>query len=132
MVRLGLDKVQAIQAFVIPQTMTDVLASQGIIGKLFPTMPLYIALPLTDLTNKTPPNQVRWDSHCDAAFNKSKHYCAHHQFYKALTFDIDSYYRLMLLTEEWDPSRFEWNRISWSYNSRKHIVNSSLIEFGMA
>ncbi len=73
-VRPALDKVQAVQEFAIPQTKTDVRAFLGLTGYYRKFIPNYatIALPLTDLTRKTAPNQVQWDSHCEVAFCKLK------------------------------------------------------------
>ena len=74
MVRPALHKVQAAQAFAIPQTKSDVRAFLGLTGHYRIFIPNYdnIAVPLTDLTKKTAPNQVCWDSHCETAFNKLK------------------------------------------------------------
>ena len=73
-VRLALDKVEAAQAFAVPQTITDVRAFLGLTGCYRKFIPNYatIAFPLTDLTKKTGPNQVCWYSHCETAFNKLK------------------------------------------------------------
>ena len=73
-VRPALDKVEAVLAFAIPQTKTDVRAILGLTGCYRKFIPDYatIALPLTDLTKKMTPNQVRWYSHCETAFHKLK------------------------------------------------------------
>ena len=67
-----LDKVEAVRSFTIPQTKTNVRAFLGLTGYYRRFIPGYatIALPLTDLTKKTAPNQVRLDSECDEAFMK--------------------------------------------------------------
>ena len=74
MVRPEIDKVEAVRAFATPQTKTDVRAFLGLTGYYRRFIPDYasVALPLTDLTKKTAPNQVRWDQKCDLAFNQLK------------------------------------------------------------
>ena len=58
-----LDKVEAVQSFVISQIKTDVCAFLGLMGYYRRFIPDYatIALPHTDFTRKTAPNQVCWD-----------------------------------------------------------------------
>ena len=69
-----LDKVEAVRSFAIPQTKTSIRAFLGLTGYYRRFIQDYatIALPLTDLTKKTAPNQVHWDSNCDRAFKKLK------------------------------------------------------------
>ena len=69
-----LDKVEVVRSFDIPQTKTNVRAFLGPTGYYLRFIQDYatIALPLTDLTKKTAPNQVRWDSKCDQAFKRLK------------------------------------------------------------
>ena len=73
-IRPSLDKIAAVQSFAIPKTKTDVRAFLGLTGYYRRFIPDYaaIALPLTDLTKKIGPNQVRWDSACNEAFIKLK------------------------------------------------------------
>ena len=66
---------EVVRSFAIPQTKTmfvHFLVSLDIIGGLYLIMLLLHALPLTDLTKKTSPNQVRWDSKCSQAFEQLK------------------------------------------------------------
>ena len=51
---------------------THSLVSLGIIDDSYLITLATIALPLTDLTRKTTPNQVRWDQQCDQAFKRLK------------------------------------------------------------
>ena len=73
-VKPELDKVEAVRSFAIPRTKTDVRAFLGLTGYYRRFVPDYssVALPLTDLTKKTAPNQVRWDPQCDEAFKRLK------------------------------------------------------------
>ena len=73
-VRPELDKVETVRSFAIPQTKTNVRAFLGLTGYYRRFIPDYatIALPLTDLTRKTAPNQVCWDQQCDQAFKRLK------------------------------------------------------------
>ena len=69
-----LGKVDAVKSFAVPQTKTQVRAFLRLTGYYRRFIPNYatIALPLTDLTKKTAPNQVNWDQKCDQAFNQLK------------------------------------------------------------
>ncbi len=73
-IRPALDKIAAVESFATPKTKTDVRAFLGLTGYYRRFIPDYavIALPLTDLTRKTAPNQVHWDSACEEAFTKLK------------------------------------------------------------
>ena len=73
-VRPELDKVEAVRSSATPQTKTDVRAFLGLTGYYRRFIPDYatIALPLTDLTKKTAPNQVQWGQKCEQSFNRLK------------------------------------------------------------
>ena len=64
----------AVQAFPIPQTKKQVKAFLGLTGYYRRFIPDYatIAVPLTDLTKKSAPNQVGWTQKCDTSFNRLK------------------------------------------------------------
>ena len=68
------DKLQAVKAFPIPVTKKQVRGFLGLTGYYRRFIPDYasIAVPLTDLTKKSAPNQVRWSVECNKAFEKLK------------------------------------------------------------
>ena len=67
-------KLVTVQMFSIPETKTHVRAFLGLTGYYRRFIPNYadVALPLTDLTKKKAPNQIRWDEKCNQAFSKLK------------------------------------------------------------
>ena len=69
-----LGKIDTVKSFTIPVTKTHVRAFLGLTGHYRRFIPNYatVALPLTDLTKKSAPNQVCWDQNCDHAFSKLK------------------------------------------------------------
>ena len=69
-----LGKIDTVKSFAIPETKTHVHAFLGLTGYYRRFIPDYttVALPLTDLTKKSAPNQVCWDQKCDRAFRKLK------------------------------------------------------------
>ena len=72
-VRSGLSKEEAMQAFTQPTTKKQVRAFLWITGYYRKFIPNYstLAAPLTDLT-KNRPTKVTWTSHCDSAFHALK------------------------------------------------------------
>ena len=67
-------KIDAVSKFPRPETKKEVRAFLGLSGYYRRFIANYstIALPLTDLTKKTAPNQVKWTSACSAAFQELK------------------------------------------------------------
>ena len=67
-------KVCAIRNFRQPQTKKEVRSFIGLTGYYRKFIPQYasLAIPLTDLTRKTQPNQVTWTTECETAFQKLK------------------------------------------------------------
>ena len=64
------DKLQAVENFPVPTTKKQVRSFLGLTGYYRRFMADYasIAVPLTDLTKKSAPNQVRWNTVCNDAF----------------------------------------------------------------
>ena len=67
-------KVEAVRNFPVPTTKKQVRTFLGLSGYYRRFIPQYasIALPLTDLTRKSSPNEVIWTDVCDQAFLKLK------------------------------------------------------------
>jgi hypothetical protein len=67
-------KIEAVANFPLPVTKKDVRAFLGLSGYYRRFIPDYatIALPLTDLTRKSAPNNVVWTDACAAAFHELK------------------------------------------------------------
>ena len=67
-------KVDAVQAFPIPRTNKQVRAFLGLMGYYRQFIPDYatIAVPLTNLTKTSTPNQFSWTQECDISFNRLK------------------------------------------------------------
>ena len=67
-------KVRAIRNFQQPQTKKEVRSFIVLTGYYRKFIPQYasLAIPLTDLTRKTQPNQVTWTTECETAFQKLK------------------------------------------------------------
>ena len=67
-------KIEAVRNFEQPTTKTKVRSFLGLTGYYRKFIPDYatLAVPLTDLTRKTKPNQVVWTPECAAAFDQLK------------------------------------------------------------
>ena len=67
-------KIQAVREYKQPQTKKQVRVFLGLCGYYRRFIPSFstIANPLTELTRKNRENLVKWDSHCELAFNSLK------------------------------------------------------------
>ena len=74
MVHPEADKLQAVRQFPVPSTKKQVRSFLGLTGYYRRFIPDYasIAVPLTELTRKSAPTLVKWDSECNRAFEKLK------------------------------------------------------------
>jgi len=67
-------KIQVVSSFPVPKTKKEVHTFLALTGYYRCFMPSYttMAAPLTDLTKKDCPNQVKWTPGCNEAFGKLK------------------------------------------------------------
>ena len=67
-------KVQAVEAFYVPQTKKEVRTFLGLTGYYRHFVPDYatVAAPLTDLTRKSAPSRIAWTPTCNTAFTTLK------------------------------------------------------------
>ena len=73
-VRPEASKVKTVEEFAVPTTKKGVRAFLGLTGYYRKFIPNYssVPAPLTDLTRKSAPNNVCWNSKCDKAFKELK------------------------------------------------------------